>query len=153
MDSDGVQALAFANNKVSVYEFAEFLNAVGRYYNYAFLAIEKNSYGLPVIERLRNDYTYMNLYKHRTFDQKGNRKFILGWLTTDKTKAIMISDYKESFEKGLILVEDKDTLQQMILFVEQNGKMGNVKGKNNHDDLVISHSLAVQAMKNNKWYV
>lgn len=151
--ADGVQTLAFANNKVSVYEFAEFLNVIGRYYNYAFLCVERNSFGLPVIERLRNDYQYMNLYKHKTFDVKGKKKFILGWLTTDKTKAIMISDYKESFEKGLILVEDKDTLQQMILFVEQNGKMGNVKGKNNHDDLVISHSLSVQAMKANKWFV
>lgn len=153
MDVEGIQSLAFASNKVSVYEFAEVLNAIGRYYNYAFLAVEKNSYGLPVIERLRNDYNYMNLYKHKTFDQKGNKKFALGWLTTDKTKAIMISDYKESFEKGLILVNDKDTLQQMILFVEQNGKMGNKKGSNNHDDMVIAHSLSVQAMKNNKWYV
>lgn len=153
MDSDGVQVLAFASNKISVYEFAEFLNICGRLYNYAFLAVEKNSYGLPVIERLRNDYHYMNLYKHKTFDQNGNKKFILGWLTTDKTKAIMISDYKESFEKGLILVNDKETLQQMILFVEINGKTGNKKGANNHDDMVIAISLSVQAMKNNKWYV
>lgn len=153
MDADGAQVLAFANNKVSVYEFAEILNTIGRYYNYAFLACEKNSYGLPVIERLRNDYHYMNLYKHKTFDQKGNKKFALGWLTTDKTKAIMISDFKESFEKGLILINDKETLQQMILFIEQNGKMGNKKGANNHDDMVIAHSLAVQARKNNKWYV
>lgn len=153
MDADGVQVLAFAHNKVSVYEFAEILKIIGRYYNYAFLACEKNSYGLPVIERLRNDYHYMNLYKHKTFDQKGNKKFALGWLTTDKTKAIMISDFKESFEKGLILINDKETLQQMILFIEQNGKMGNKKGANNHDDMVIAHSLAVQARKNNKWYV
>ncbi|KOP64096.1 DNA packaging protein [Bacillus sp. FJAT-18019] len=153
MDTEGVQVLAFNHNKVSVYEFAELLNLIGRYYNYAFLCIEKNSYGLPVIERLRNDHQYMNLYKHKTFDQKGNKKFALGWLTTDKTKAIMISDYKESFEKGLILVNDKETLQQMILFIEINGKMGNKRGANNHDDMVIAHSLAVQAMKNNKWYV
>jgi hypothetical protein len=153
MDAEGVQVLAFANNKVSVYEFAEILNTIGRYYNYAFLAIEKNSYGLPVIERLRNDYQYMNLYKHKTFDQKGNKKFALGWLTTDKTKAIMISDFKESFEKGLILINDKETLQQMILFIEINGKTGNKKGADNHDDMVIAHALAVQARKNNKWYV
>ncbi|KAA1191122.1 DNA packaging protein [Paenibacillus sp. B2(2019)] len=153
MDSDGVQVLAFASNKISVYEFAEFLNICGRLYNYAFHCVERNSFGLPIIERLRNDYSYMNLYKHKTFDLKGNKKFALGWLTTDKTKAIMISDYKESFEKGLILVNDKETLQQMILFVEQNGKMGNKKGANNHDDMVIAISLSVQAMKNNKWYV
>lgn len=153
MDEDGVQVLAFQHNKVSVYEFAEVLNIIGRYWNYAFLAIEKNSFGLPVIQRLREDYFYMNLYKHKTFDQKGNKKFALGWLTTETSKSIMISDFKESFEKKLILVNDKDTLQQMTLFVEQNGKMGNKKGANNHDDMVISHSLSVQAKKTNKWYV
>lgn len=153
MDAEGVQVLAFASNKVSVYEFAEILNAIGRFYNYAFLAIEKNSYGLPVIERLRNDHTYMNLYKHKTFDQKGNKKFVLGFLTTEATKAILISDFKEAFERGLILINDRETLNQMILYIETNGKMGNVKGKNNHDDLVISHALAVQSKKNNKWYV
>lgn len=153
MDEDGVQVLAFQHNKVSVYEFAELLNIIGRYWNYAFLAIEKNSFGLPVIQRLREDYHYMNLYKHKTFDQKGNKKFALGWLTTETSKSIMISDFKESFEKKLILVNDKDTLQQMTLFVEQNGKMGNKKGANNHDDMVIAHSLAVQARKTNKWYV
>lgn len=153
MDADGVQVLAFASNKVSVYEFAALLNDIGRFYNYAFLAVEKNSYGLPVIQRLREDHLYMNLYKHKSFDKKGIRKLVLGFLTTEATKATLISDYKESFEKGLILVEDKDTLQQMIIFVENNGKMGNVKGKNNHDDLVISHALSVQAMKANKWYV
>lgn len=153
MDADGEQVLAFQHNKVSVYEFAEILDAIGKWYNYAFFCIERNSYGLPVIERLRNEYLYMNLYKHRVFNQRGNKRFELGWLTTEKTKAIMISDFKESFEKGLILINDKDTLQQMILFVEQNGKMGNRKGANNHDDLVISHALSVQAMKARKWYV
>jgi len=153
MDEDGVQVLSFASNKISVYEFAAFLNDIGRFYNYAFLAVEKNSYGLPVIQRLREDHGYMNLYKHRSFDKKGNKRLVLGFLTTEATKATLISDFKESFEKGLILIEDRDTLQQMIIFVENNGKMGNVKGKNNHDDLVISHALSVQAMKANKWYV
>ncbi|OMD43022.1 DNA packaging protein [Paenibacillus odorifer] len=153
MDSEGKQVLAFASNKISVYEFAEFLNICGRFYNYAFLAVEKNSYGLPCLQRLREDYHYMNLYKHKTFDQKGNKKFALGWLTSESSKSILISDFKENFEKGIILIEDKDTLQQMTIFVENNGKMGNKKGAGLHDDLIISHSLCVQAMKNNKWYV
>lgn len=153
MDADGVQVLVFNNNKVSVYEFAEVLNVIGRWYNYAFLATEKNSFGLPVIERLRNDHQYMNLYKHKTFDKKGNKKLALGWLTTETSKAILISDFKESFEKGLILINDRETLQQMILFIEVNGKMGNRRGDKNHDDMVIAAALMIQSQKSNKWYV
>jgi len=154
IDDEGVEVLAFHNNKISVYEFAEFLNEIGRFYGYAYLAIEKNNYGLPVIERLRNQFRYMNLYKHRTFDNKGNKKLVLGWLTTETTKSIMISDFKESFERGLILINHSETLSQMQLFIEDSrGKMGNKKGANNHDDLVISHALAIQAKKSGKWYV
>lgn len=154
LDREGVEVLSFHNNKISVYEFSDFLNEIGRFYGYAYLAIERNSYGLPVIQRLRENYQYMNLYKHKTFDKKGNRKLELGWLTTEASKSILISDLKESFERGLILINDKDTLQQMQMFVEdKSGKMGNKKGSSNHDDLVISLGLAVQAMKNGKWYV
>ncbi|GGF86360.1 DNA packaging protein [Paenibacillus aceti] len=154
MDAEGVEVLSFHNNKISVYEFAEFLNIVGRLYNYAYLAIEKNSYGLPVIQRLREDYQYMNLYKHKTFDNRGKRKLILGWLTTEVTKSIMISDLKENFERGYILINSQETLQQMQLFIEDSkGKTGNKGGRNNHDDLVISHGLCIQAKKANKWYV
>lgn len=154
LNAEGIEVASFHNNKISVYEFAEFLNYIGKYFGYTYLAIERNSYGLPVIERLWQDHGYQNLYKHKTFDKKGNRKLERGWMTTEVTKAILVTDMKESFEKGLILVNDKETLQQMQMFVEDaKGKMGNKKGSNNHDDLVISLGLAVQAAKSGKWYV
>lgn len=154
LNAEGIEVASFHNNKISVYEFAEFLNYIGRYYNYTYLAIERNSYGLPVIERLWESHNYQNLYKHKTFDKKGNRKLERGWMTTEVTKAILVTDLKESFEKGLILVNDKETLVQMQMFVEDsNGKTGNRKGANRHDDLVISLGLSIQAQKSGKWYV
>lgn len=154
-DSEGQQVMSFFHNKVAVYLFAEILNDIGRLYNYAFLTVERNSYGLPVIERLRKDYEYMNLFKMKTFDERGRKKLQLGFTTSEKTKAIMISDFKEQFEKGLINIECKTTLQQMQMFVETNGRMGNKRGNSDlhHDDSVISSALAVQGMKANKWYV
>jgi hypothetical protein len=154
LNTEGIEVASFHNNKISVYEFAEFLNYIGRYYGYTYLAIERNSYGLPVIERLWEDHNYQNLYKHKTFDKKGNRKLERGWMTSAVTKAILVTDMKESFEKGIININDKDTLQQMQMFVEDTkGKTGNTKGNGNHDDLVISMGLAVQAAKSGKWYV
>jgi Terminase RNaseH-like domain/Terminase large subunit, T4likevirus-type, N-terminal len=152
-DSEGEQVLSFYHNKVPVYLFAEIVDAVGKWCNYAYLAIERNSYGLPLIERLRKDYEYMNLLKQKVFDQKGKKKHQLGWTTTNTTKSIMISDFKEQFERGLISIHCKETLAQMQLFQEVDGKMNNKKGERNHDDLIISAALAVQAMKQNKYYV
>ncbi|WP_066174671.1 terminase large subunit domain-containing protein [Bacillus marinisedimentorum] len=152
-DSDGQQVASFYHNKVPVYKFAEIVDAIGRYFNYAFLTVERNSYGLPLLERLRNDYGYLNLYKQKMFDQRGKKKMQLGFMTTNASKSVLISDYKEQFETGLYNIECKETLQQMQIFQENEGKMGNKKGEKNHDDLVISCALAVQGMKVGKWYV
>ncbi|GAA0366887.1 terminase large subunit domain-containing protein [Caldalkalibacillus horti] len=152
-NSEGQQVASFYSNKVPIYKFAEIVDALGRYYYQAFLCVERNSYGLPVIERLRKEYQYMNLYKQKLFDMKGKRKLQLGWTTTAANKSILISDYKEQFECGMINLECKETLQQMQIFQESDGKMGNKKGENNHDDLVISSALAIQGMKTGKWYV
>ncbi|MEV9639671.1 DNA packaging protein [Mammaliicoccus sciuri] len=155
LDSDGQEVLHFTSNKVPVYEFAEILNDLGRIYGYAFLCVERNSYGLPCIERLRKDHEYMNMYKQKIFNERGVRATQIGLTTTQKTKSIFVSDYKESFEKGLINIDSQQTLQQMQLFVETDRKTGNKRGNSSlhHDDSVISACLAVQAMKMNKYYV
>lgn len=155
-NEEGSEVATFYNNKIPVYKFAEVANVLGRWYNYAFLTVERNSYGLPVIERLRKDYHYLNMFKQKLFDQQsGKKKLKLGFLTTEVSKAIMVSDMKEQFECSMINIQCKETLQQMQMFVENNGKTGNKQGSTDahHDDLVISTALAIQGMKLNKWYV
>lgn len=152
-DGEGQQVLSFYSNKIPVYEYAEFLNEVGRYYNFCFLCIENNSYGLPLIQRLRKEYCYMNLYKQKIFGQRGEKKMQLGMTTTQTTKSVYISDLKEHFEMNMMKIECKETLQEMQLFIDNNGKLGNKSGAKNRDDLVISTALAVTAMKANRWYI
>ncbi|CAI8818637.1 hypothetical protein EMIT07CA2_210078 [Brevibacillus sp. IT-7CA2] len=74
---------------------------------------------------------------------------------TKANKEILISDFKEQFEVGMINMECKQTLEQMKIFVDQDGKLGNKRGTGDsyHDDLVIAASLAIQGMKAGKWYV
>jgi len=152
-NDEGEQVASFYDNKTPVYVFAEIINELGRYYNQAFLVVERNSYGLPLLERLRNQHRYQNLYKQKLFDQKGNKKMQLGWTTTAATKGIMISDFKEQFERGLMNINCKETLEEMQIFVENEGRTGNKRGENNHDDLVIANALAIQGIKTGKWYV
>jgi len=153
-DADGQQVASFYANDVPVYKFAEIVNELGRFYNYAFICVERNSLGLPLLERLRKDYGYMNLLKQKVFDQRGKRKMQLGFQTTNVTKPIIINDMKEMFELNLINIECVQTLEQMKIYQEDNkGRMGNKKGQNNHDDLVIAVAMACQAMKQAKYYV
>jgi hypothetical protein len=153
-NADGQQMASWYSNDIPVYKFAEIVNEVGRFFNYAFLCVERNALGLPLLERLRKHYNYLNLLKQRIFDQKGKRKLQLGFMTTNTTKPIIINDLKENFELGLINIECVQTLEEMKIYQEDsNGKMGNKKGANLHDDLVIANAMACQAMKQSKYYV
>ncbi|WP_150284747.1 DNA packaging protein [Rummeliibacillus sp. TYF-LIM-RU47] len=152
-NAEGEQCACFYSNKVPVYEFAQVVNDLGRYFNYAFLCVERNSYGLPLLERLRKEYGYENLLKQKVFNERGKKIRQLGFMTTNVTKPIIVNDMKEHFECNMILIHSLETLDEMKIFQENNGKTGNKKGKGNHDDLVIAVSMAIQAMKLNKYYV
>ncbi|MGG5740303.1 terminase large subunit domain-containing protein [Bacillus cereus group sp. IBL03679] len=154
LNEEGEQVLSFYDNKVSVWDFARVIDCIGKWYNYAFVTVERNSFGTPILERLWKEYEYLNLYKQRIFDQQQGRKISKkGFLTNQLNKTIMITDLKEQFECEVILINCDKTLKEMQIFVEVDGKQGNKKGANNHDDLVIAIGLAIQGIKQNKWYV
>lgn len=152
-NAEGQQMASFYANDVPVYKFAEIVNSLGRFFNYAFICVERNSYGLPLLEKLRKEYGYLNLLKQKIFDQKGKKKLQLGFMTTTTTKPIIINDLKENFELGMINIECVETLEEMKIYQEVKGKMGNKKGTNLHDDLVIATAMCCQAMKQSKYYV
>ncbi|MGV3266197.1 DNA packaging protein [Cytobacillus pseudoceanisediminis] len=152
-NAEGQQMASFYTNDIPVYKFAEIVNSLGRFFNYAFLAVERNSYGLPLLEKLRKEYGYMNLLKQKIFNEKGKKKLQLGFMTTNVTKPIIINDMKENFELGLINIECVQTLEEMKIYQDNNGKMGNKKGVKLHDDLVIAVAMVCQAMKQSKYYV
>lgn len=152
-DSDGRQVASFYANDVPVYLFAKIVDSLGRYFNYAYICVERNSYGLPLLEKLRKEYNYLNLLKQRIFDQKGKRRNQLGYQTTNVTKPIIINDLKENFETNMIVIECVETLEEMKIYMDNHGKMGNKRGNKNHDDLVIATAMACQAMKEAKYYV
>lgn len=154
LDSNGEQVAIFNRNDVPVYKFAEVCYQLGMYFNYSMYVPERNSYGLDLITRLRKEQGYINVLKIKKFDKiKGIKTYEYGWYTDNVSKDKLIMDYKEAFEEGIILVNDRDTLDEMRIYVEEDGKMGNIKGKDNHDDLVIASALAVQGLKAGKWYL
>lgn len=153
LNDEGQEVLAFYSNKVSPHDFAEIIDTIGRYYNYSFICVERNSYGTVVLQQLREVYEYMNLYKMKSFDERGKKKLKLGFLTTESTKKIAISLFRQNFETGMINIECKTLLEQMTIYVEKDGKLGNKRGDKNKDDLVISMTLANVAMAEGKWYV
>lgn len=152
-DNDRQQVCSWYSNDIPTYQFAELMNELCRFYNYAFTCVERNSYGLPVLEKMRKDHGYMNLYRQRLFNEQGKKTSQFGFQTTNVTKPIAIEDFKEQFELGFINLECLVLLEEMKIYQDNGGKMGNKKGDGLHDDLIMGAAMAIQAMKRNIYYV
>lgn len=151
LDVHGEEVAMFKNNKIKPYEFAEVINKLGIYYNRSYLIVEKASGGHSVIERLRYTFKYMNMSKYKSYDQFNRIQWNIGFDTNNKTKSLIINDLRESFEKGQLLLHSADILEEMKVFeVKDNGSMGAMSGY--HDDLVMALALALNGLKDGKYY-
>lgn len=151
LSADGEQVAEFKSNNIKPFQFAELVNDIGIYYNKALLVIEKASAGHTVVDKLKNDYQYSNMYKYKEYDVRGKAKKKVGFVTNSKTKPIMINDFVELFETNQLVINSKDLLSEMKIFSFKDGKMGAIQG--NHDDLVISFALAIVGIKSGVNYV
>lgn len=152
LDDEGEQVAEFRSNKIAPYLFSAFINKLGHYYNYAYLVIEKASAGHTVLSKLRYDYLYMNMHKHKTYDLRGRKKKKIGFETNSTTKPLMINAFRESFESGNTLVQSEHVLNEMKTFVaDEKGSMNAMKGR--HDDLIIAYCLALSGLHAGIWYV
>lgn len=150
IDKDGFQCAEWRSNKVKPYEFTEIVYQIAEFYNKGLLVIEKASAGHTVIDRIKNDYHYINMYKYKAYDQRsGKGKRQHGWNTDSKSKPMMISDMQEYFETGQCLVNSKDLLQEMKLFQYVDGQM---KAASGHDDTVMAFAMALQGLKSGQYY-
>lgn len=154
LNSDGDQVATFKRNDIPTYRFVDIVNELGHFYNYCIYMIERNSYGIDILQRLHREKGYVNLSKTKRKDKiTGRRKWEHGWYNDNVSKTILVNDLLESFETGLITVNDKETLEQMKIYQENKGSFGNVKGADNYDDLVDALGLSVQAMKMGRYYI
>lgn len=151
IDDAGEQVASFNRNDVPVYRFHHIVRELGKYFNYAFLVIERNGFGTSLLERLRKDTDdpYLNLYRHRHFDHRGNSDYKLGFPTIAMTKSQATTDTKEAFETNLIHINCKDTLTQMQTYSDT----GSNRTDGHHHDLVISVMMACVGLKANRYYV
>lgn len=119
------------------------------FYNNAFVGIETNNHGLTTNVALKNK-GYSNLYYRHSYDERTARRTKkLGWLTTAKSKPLMIDELIRSLrfdatKDAEITVNDDGTLGELRTFVRDlNGKMHGSP----YDDQVIALAIANQMRK------
>ena len=146
--------------RVEVGEFARVCNEWGRRYRKALLAVESNSFGRAVVERLENDLRYPNLYseKKRSLVRAAKERIEYGWRTTSSNRGTVLNDIKLAIE-GPELADDTDPekwtneitvfdiafLQECFTFENVDGKLEAPSGK--HDDLIFGWAICYQMFK------
>jgi hypothetical protein len=141
LDSEKRQVAVFRAQVHPDY-FADILKALGLYYNTALIGPERNNHGLVTCLRLWKELSYNNVYLDIAEGQTEDQDSLnIGFLTTVKTRPLIIDRLRASMREHDITVFDKTTLKEMQTFVvNEAGKME--AEQNCHDDAVMSLAIA-----------
>ncbi len=116
---------------------------LGCYYNWALLAIEANFSSYPNLKL--QEMEYPNLYVRKKFDTyKKQTVKSFGYVTSSKTRPIMIANLVSIVNDSVELINDKDLLREMLSFIRNDaGRAEAAQGM--HDDMVMSCAICYMA--------
>ena len=140
------EQMAELHGRIPPDRFGHLLDALGRFYNLATVAVERNNHGHSTLNTLRNACRYPRLYWHVRYDQSGKGKPVLGWPTDQATKPILVDDLAAAIAGGHLLIHSPDLIDECLTFVTTDtGSQEAQEGK--HDDRVMAAGIAWQARK------
>ena len=120
--------------------FTRQLYCLGVYYNTALLAPETNFSTYPVMELERLHYP--KLYVRETIDTYTHKpKQSYGFLTTAKTRPVIISELIKVVREDIAIVNDEATLEEMLTFVRGEDWRAEAEA-GAHDDCVMALAIA-----------
>lgn len=120
--------------------YAKQVYCLGMYYKWAMVGLETNFSTFPQKELERLGYP--NFYVREVFDnfsKTTTKQF--GFLTTKKTKPVILSNLVQIVRESVEVINHKKTLEEMLTMVKkENGKQEAEDGY--HDDKVMSVAIA-----------
>lgn len=148
------EQVAVWHGKVPIEDFGRVLYNIGRYFNNAYLAPERNFNGVVVVNKLR-ELKYPRIYcsyepvnevirtEHSTAQKQ------LGWLTSPKSKPLAIGNLAEFISSGQIKLNDLATIEECTTYINKGDqKTGALGGC--HDDRVMALAIALQVFRTRK---
>jgi hypothetical protein len=132
-----------------IWRFAQVLDALGRRYNTALIAVERNNHGHAVLNTLRHQLHYPRLYRHRGLHGAVKPCAADGWPMNAQTKpatvqclAGLLRDAPEVFSSARLLEQCRS-----FSWTEDGGMAARGSASSDetsaHDDLVIAMAIAL----------
>jgi hypothetical protein len=115
--------------------------AVGRHYNNALFAVERNGYGAGALNRAK-ELTYPNLYYYLDPDVQ-DAKPQAGWYTSEKTRDMMLTKLRIAIFNRTLTTRDAAFVREAGAFtwqkIKQRGdRMWRAEARSGKDDMVIA---------------
>ena len=120
-------------------EYVRQMFCLGRWYNWALLGVESNFSTYPNQELRRLGYPNL-LVRERPDTYTGALRESYGFRTDGLTRPLILSELAELARHHLELIQDYETLGEMLTFVKINDRPEAQTGK--HDDLVMALAIA-----------
>ena len=122
--------------------YAKQMYCLGLYYKKALIGIESNFDSFPIkeLERLGYKHQYM---REQPDDIRGKVMKQYGFRTDSRTRPNIISNLQQFLRQYPELINDRDTLDEMLEFVyNDSGRPEAQEGS--HDDLVMGLAIALE---------
>lgn len=121
--------------------FAQQMYCLGLYYNEALLGVEANYSTYPVKELGRLNYPKQYI-REKEDTYKGGIKQSFGFMTTPLTRPVIIAELIKIMRDNYDLIEDEETLLEMLTFVRNPKNLRPEAEPGAHDDCVMSLAIA-----------
>ena len=145
--NDTMEQVAEYQGKVPVDVFARLVFETSKEYGFCLTAVENNSVGFAVLEKLK-ELRHPNLYysvksSHEYIDQyqaESVSNSVIGFSTTQNTRPLVIAKLEEYIRNRIFIIYSSRIYSEFKTFIWNHGKAQASKGKN--DDLVMAAAIA-----------
>jgi hypothetical protein len=149
------QCAEWSSNNLDTYAFSYKLNelcwfyAMGRRKNLPFLVVEANPIGQGVINVLRHQCGYWNLYRRRSFDRiQGGEIDKLGFLTGERTRDELVALGQVALREIPQTIYSPRLTKELLAFMwmkkdKEGNKLKAEHSEGEKDDLVFAWMLAL----------
>lgn len=143
MDRQTAEIVASWHGHIDGDQYGRQLEMLGRWYNEAFVGIEKNYQGLAPLVMMR-DLNYPKIYYREKIGAIGEKMTgDMGWKTDRFTRPMMIDEGSKWLREERIQIYDKDLVKEMMSFVRYPDGQGRA-ASSAFDDRVISFLITIQ---------
>lgn len=147
LDQNGNQVACWRGH-IDPLDFGYLLNHLGRYFNKAYMMVERNNHGLTTLRKLQ-ELGYPRLSNEKQMDYAYGDRDIkrVGWLTTTKTKPVIIDGLARAVMTDASGIQDSDLVSELRTYVvDDKGRTNAQKGC--FDDRVMAYAIALHGVTN-----